>query len=120
VRGEEADGLGGQGLHCGESLVMGDSVAWDTTIQPLDRGLSIASRPGHCPKAPGRGSRRRLLSAAAQRLAPPGSTYGDDGLVHMGWLRQPQRATSRESHTASSARLSLSAAHGRARSPHDS
>jgi len=35
----------------------------------------------------------RLLSAEAQRLAPPGSTYGYDVLVRIGWLRQHQRAT---------------------------
>jgi hypothetical protein len=100
-------------LHCGEILVMGNYLAWDKTIQTLDRVLSIASRPGHCPKATGRGSRMRLLSAEAQRLAPPGSTYGYDVLVHIGWLRQHQRATYSEIHTAISARLSISEAHVR-------
>jgi hypothetical protein len=55
----------------------------------------------------------RLRSAEAQRLAPPGSTYGDDVLVRIGWLRQPQHATYGEMHTDLSARLSISAAHVR-------
>jgi hypothetical protein len=91
-------------------LVLWNYLAWDKTVQTLDRLLSIATRPGHCPQATCPGSRMRLLSAAAQRLAPPGSTYGDDVLVHMGWLRQHQRATYREMHLTLSARLAISAA----------
>jgi hypothetical protein len=52
----------------------------------------------------------RLLSAEAQSLAPPGSTYGYDVLVHIGGLRQHQRATYSEIHLALSARLSISEA----------
>jgi len=55
----------------------------------------------------------RLLSAVAQSLAPPGSTYGYDVLVRLGWLRQHQRATYREIHTELSARLIISEAHVR-------
>jgi hypothetical protein len=55
----------------------------------------------------------RLLSAAAQSLAPPGSTYGYDVLGRLGWLRQHQRATYREMHTDLSARLPISEAHVR-------
>jgi hypothetical protein len=82
-------------------------------VQTLDRLLSIATRPGRCPRATCPGSRLRLLSAAAQSLAPLGSTYGYDVLVHIGWLRQHQRATYREIHLALSARLSISEAHVR-------
>ena len=42
----------------------------------------------------------RLLSAAGQSLAPAGSTYGYDVVVHIGWWRQESRATSREIHAA--------------------
>jgi hypothetical protein len=72
---------------------MWNDLAWDKTVQTLDRVVSMASRPGHCPKATCRGLRLRLLSAEAQRMALPGSTSGDDGLVRIGWLRQHQRAT---------------------------
>ncbi len=104
--------------HCGELLVMWNSLAWDKTIQTLDRVLSIASRPGHCPKATCRGSRLRLLSAEAQRLALPGSTSGYDGLVRLGWLRQHQRATSSEVHADLSSMLAISSSHVRALSQH--
>ena len=100
-------------LHCGDLLVTWNYLAWDKTVQTLDRLLSIATRPGRCPHATCPGSRMRLLSAEAQRVAPPGSTYGYDVLVHIGWRRQHQHATYREIHTDLSARLSISAAHVR-------
>jgi hypothetical protein len=99
--------------HCGALLVMWNSLAWDKTVQTLDGVLSMASRPGHCPTATCRGSRMRLLSAEAQRMALPGSTYGYDVLVRIGWLRQHQRATSSEMHTALSSRLYISPSHVR-------
>src|SRR3989442_12385662 len=64
--------------HCGDLLVMSNYLVWDKTVQTLDRVLSVASRPGRCPHATCAGSRLRLLSAAVQRIAPPGSTYGYD------------------------------------------
>ena len=100
-------------LHCGDLLVTWNYLAWDKTVQTLDRLLSIATRPGRCPHATCPGSRMRLLSAGAQRWAPPGSTYGYDVLVRIGWLRQYQHATSREIHTALAATLSISTAHVR-------
>ena len=62
--------------HGGDLLVMGNSLAWDKTVQTLDRVLSLAARPGHCPQATCPGARRRLLSAPAPQLAPAGSPYG--------------------------------------------
>ena len=70
-----------------------NSLAWDKTVQTLDGLLSIATRAGRCPDTTCPGSRMRLLSAAAQRMTTPGSTYGYDVLVRIGWLRQHQRAT---------------------------
>jgi len=105
-------------LHCGDLLVMWNYLAWDKTVQTLDRLLSIATRPGRCAHATCPGSRMRLLSAAAQRLAPPGSTYGYEVLVRSGWLRQHQRATYSEMHSDLSARLSISEAHVRYLSQH--
>ena len=105
-------------LHGGDLLVPWNSLAWDKTVQTLDCLLSIATRPGHCPHATCPGARMRLLSAAAQRMAPPGSRYGYDVLVRIGWLRQHQRATSREMHTDLSCRVSISASHVRYLSQH--
>jgi hypothetical protein len=79
--------------HCGDLLVMWNYLAWDKTVQTRDRVLSVASRPGRCPHTTCAGSRMRLLSAAGQRMALPGSTYGDDVLVRLGWWRQEHRAT---------------------------
>jgi hypothetical protein len=60
----------------------------------------------------------RLLSAAAQRMAPPGSTYGYDVLVRIGWLRQHQRATYSEIHTDLSCKVPISESHVRYLSQH--
>ena len=54
--------------HCGDLLVMCNSLAWDKTVQTLDRVLSVASRPGCCRHVTCAGSRMRLLSAEGQRL----------------------------------------------------
>ena len=72
-------------LHCGDLLVMCNSLAWKKTVQTLDGVLSVASRPGRCPHETCAGSRLRLLSAEAQRLALPHATYGYDVLVRIGW-----------------------------------
>lgn len=97
--------------HCGDLLVMCNYLAWDKTVQTLDRVLSVASRPGRCPHTTCLGSRMRLLSATAQGLAPPGSTYGYDVLVHIAWWRQEHHATYREIHTALASQVSISVSH---------
>jgi hypothetical protein len=97
---------------------MWNYLAWDKTVQTLDRLLSMATRPGRCSHATCPGSRLRLLAAEAQRLAPPGATDGYDVLGRLGWLRQHQRATSSEMPSALSARLAISEAHVRYLSQH--
>ncbi len=99
--------------HCGDLLALWNYLAWDKTVQTLDRVLSLAVRPGHCPQATCPGSRMRLLSAQAQQMAPAGSTYGYDVLVRIGWRRQHQRATYGEIHTELSSQLAISASHVR-------
>ena len=79
--------------HCGDLLVLCPYLAWDKTVQMLDRVVSVASRPGRCPHTTCTGSRMRLLSAAGQRIALAGSTYGYDVLVRIGWRRQEHHAT---------------------------
>ena len=97
--------------HCGDLLVTCNYLAWDKTVQMLDRVLSVASRPGRCPHATCVGSRLRLLSAAGQRIAPTGSTYGYDVVVRIGWLRQESRATYREIHADLASQVRISASH---------
>jgi hypothetical protein len=97
--------------HCGDLLVLCNYLAWDKTVQMLDRVLSVASRPGRCPHATCVGSRLRLLSAAGQRIAPAGSTYGYDVVVRIGWWRQESRATYREMHAELASQVRISASH---------
>jgi len=97
--------------HCGELLVTCNYLAWDKTVQMLNRVLSVASRPGRCPHATCVGSRLRLLSAAGQRIAPAGSTYGYDVVVRIGWWRQEARATYREMHATLASQVRISASH---------
>jgi hypothetical protein len=88
-------------------------LAWDKIVQTLERVLSVASRPGHCPHATCAGSCMRLLSAEAQRLALPGSTYGSDVLVRIAWWRQESHATYREIHTELASQVRISESHVR-------
>lgn len=88
-------------------------LAWDKTVQTLDQVLSVASRPGRCPYERCPGSHLRLLSAQAQSIASPGSTYGYDVLVRIGWLRAQARATYREIHRELTTQVHLSESHVR-------
>ncbi len=97
--------------HCGDLLVTCNYLAWDKTVQMLDRVLSVASRPGRCPHATCVGSRLRLLSAAGQGIAPAGSTYGYDVVVRIGWWRQESRATYREIHAELASQVRISESH---------
>ena len=97
--------------HCGDLLVLCNYLAWDKTVQTLDHVLSVASRPGRCPQVTCAGSRMRLLSAQAQHLALPGSTYGYDVLVRIAWWRQEYRATYREIHTELASQVRISESH---------
>ena len=67
--------------HCDDRLALCNYLAWDKTVQTLGGVLSVASRPGHCPHATCEGANLRLLSAEAQGIALPGSTYGYDVMV---------------------------------------
>lgn len=97
--------------QCGGPLVMYNYLAWDKTVQTLDGILSVASRPGHCKDKACLGHTMRLLSAQGQQVALPGSTYGYDALVRIGWLRQERRATFAEIKEELSGRVQISHSH---------
>ena len=80
--------------HCGGELKLSNYLTWDKTVQTLGGVLSIASRPSHCVDANCAGFFQRFVSAEAQQIALPGSTYGLDVVVRIGWLRQEGRFTS--------------------------
>jgi hypothetical protein len=88
-------------------------LAWDKTVQTLDRVLSIASRPGHCadPRCPEHDA--RFLSAEGQQIALPGSTYGYDVLARIGWLRQEQRDIYADIRANLASRIQISESHVR-------
>lgn len=98
-------------LHCGDVLVMCNYLAWNKTVQTLDQVLSVASRPGRCRHQTCPGSRLRLLSAEAQSIALPHSTYGYDVVVRIGWLRYHHRATYREIHAELASHVRISVSH---------
>ena len=62
--------------YCGDLLALGNSLAWDKTVQTLPGVLSRGSRPGCCRHVTGAGAGLRLVSAEAPGIALPGSTYG--------------------------------------------
>jgi hypothetical protein len=97
--------------HCGGVLVMCNYLVWDKTVQTLDQVLSVASRPGRCSDETCPGSHMRLLSAQAQSIAIPGSTYGYDVLVRIGWLRYHARATYTEIHRELVSQVRISESH---------
>ena len=99
--------------HCGGPLVMCNYLAWDKTVQTLDRVLSIASRPGFCADPTCPGHHMRLLSAEGQQIAPPRFTYGYDVLARIGWLRQERRDTYAEIQAALAHRVQISESHVR-------
>src|SRR4030095_11242156 len=99
--------------HCGALLMLFTYLAGNKTVQTLCGVLPVASRPGRCPHATCEGSALRLLSAEAQGIAFPGSTYGYDVGVRIGWLGRQYHATYREIHADLAAHVPLSAAHGR-------
>lgn len=88
-------------------------LVWNKTVQTLDRILSVASRPGHCADFDCLGHGMRLLSAEGQQIALPGSTYGYDVLVRIGWLRQERRDTYTEIHQDLVTRVQISESHVR-------
>ncbi len=99
--------------RCGEPLMLYNYLAWDKTVQTLDRVVSIASRPGHCSSQECPDYPMRLLSAQGQQVAPAGSIYGYDVLARIGWLRQHQRATFEEIWRGLSTQVQISLSHTR-------
>ncbi len=93
--------------------MMYNYLAWDKTVQALDRVLSIACRPGRCadPTCPERDA--RFLSAEGQQIALPGSTYGYDVLVRIGWLRQERREIYVDIRADLASRIQISESHVR-------
>ncbi|MBU0495490.1 MAG: transposase [Chloroflexi bacterium] len=93
--------------------MMYNYLAWDKTVQTLDRVLSVASRPGHCANSTCPGHDMRLLSAEGQQIAPLGSTYGYDVVARIGWLRQERRDIYAEIRADLASQIQISESHVR-------
>jgi hypothetical protein len=99
--------------HCGDLLKLCNYLAWDKIVQTLGGVLSVASRPGHCRHDTCEGTDLRLVSAEAQGIALPGSTYGCDVVVRIGWWRQQYHATYQEIQADLSPYIDISQSHVR-------
>jgi len=99
--------------HCGDLLDLCNYLAWDKIVQTLGGVLSVASRPGRCRHDTCEGADLRLVSAEAQGIALPGSTYGCDVVVRIGWWRQQYHATYPEIHADLSPYIDISRSHVR-------
>jgi hypothetical protein len=97
--------------QCGSPIKLHNYLTWDKTVQTMTKVLSIASRPGYCSLETCASHTTLIRSAEGQQVAPMGSTYGYDVLVHIGWLRQEGRATYKEIHDELASRVIISEAH---------
>ncbi len=88
-------------------------LSWDKIVQTLEQVLSIASRPGHCAQPSCPGHTMRLLSAAGQQIALPGTTYGHDVIAHIGWQRQERRDIYADIQADLATRIQISESHVR-------
>ncbi len=79
--------------RCGAPLALWNYLAWDKTVQTLEGVYSMASRPGYCTEVGCEGNQMRIVSGQGQQIALPGSSYGYDVLVRIGWLREKRHAT---------------------------
>lgn len=83
-------------LTCGESLDLCRHYSWSKTVQQLDQVIHVASQPKECrnPKCCDFG--KRCVSAVAQTIALPSSTYGLDVLAQIGWWKDREHLSGTE------------------------
>src|SRR5215207_7277027 len=98
-------------LQCEGPLQLANYLVWDKLVQTLTTIQSVASRPAFCADPACAAYRAPVRSAAAQRLALPGSSYGYDVLVRIGWWRQQHCATFAEVAAALPPHLCISPTH---------
>lgn len=78
-------------LTCGSPLRPCRHLSWTKTVQHLDRVVRVSSRPKHCPNPSCADAGCRYLSARAQTVALPKSTYGLDVLAQIGFWRDHEQ-----------------------------
>jgi hypothetical protein len=98
-------------LECGFALKkcahLSWRKSWRKTVQTLAQNLLVGSRGSYCPHHPD----LIYLSATAAQLGLPGSTYGLDVLVHIGYRRDYSRWTYARIHQALPSHIQVSERH---------
>ena len=94
-------------LECGSALKKCAHLSWRKTIQTLVQNLLVGSRGSYCAHHPD----VIYLSATAAQLSLPGSTYGLDVLVHIGYRRDYSRWTYARIHQALPSHIQVSERH---------
>lgn len=92
---------------CGTELLPCRHYSWAKTIQQLDRAIAVASRPNRCPNPTCPASPTPFVSAAAQQVALPYSSYGLDVVAQLGWWRDHDHLSSAELHARLQGRVQI-------------
>lgn len=96
---------------CGEPLHLSGHYSWRKTIQQLDKVVYVASRPRECRNPACRLHGQRYISAAAQSVALPHSTYGLDVVAQIGWWRDREHLSNDEIYARLHKRVQISRRH---------
>ncbi|RLC56503.1 MAG: hypothetical protein DRI30_05745 [Chloroflexi bacterium] len=94
-------------LECGSALQKCGHLSWRKTIQTMAQNLLVGSRGSYCAHHPD----LIYLSATAAQLSLPGSTYGLEVLVHIGYRRDYSRWTYARIHQALPSHIQVSERH---------
>jgi hypothetical protein len=89
------------------ALVPCRHYSWAKTVQQLDRTLYVASRPKRCLNPHCAALGQPLLSAAAQQVALPHSSYGLDVVAQLGWWRDREHLSTTELHARLQGRVQI-------------
>ena len=94
-------------LECGSALKKCAHLSWRKTVQTMAQNLLVGTRGSYCAHHPD----LIYLSATAAHLSLPGSTYGLDVLVHLGYRRDYSRWTYARIHQALPSHIQVSERH---------
>lgn len=93
---------------CGTRLEACRHYRWAKTIQQLDRAIYVASRPKRCPNPSCGAATTPFVSAAAQQLALPYSSYGLDVIAQLGFWHDHDHLSGTECHARLQGRVQIS------------
>src|SRR5438552_8822244 len=91
----------------GTALAPSRHWSWAKTVQQLDRTIYVASRPKRCANPLCAAYGQPLVSATAQQLALPHSSYGLDVVAQLGWWRDHDHLSTAELHALLQGRVQI-------------